>query len=344
MKEQYKMPSRFIVEQAELLHRSQDPEIVLENIRNKYATSSFCSQMSRVKSEWYKFNERHDDFFETMNSEYERFKASDVPRKPLKELKHYIKDDLSTQMKKRRSIKTPGGLSGDENIDFLISSTPLLPEYMKKYQLSPEDRVVSSELSKKSLEDRSMDCVTVEDADQLLETCKKTIKSLDDDPFFIAACLSVVCGRRSIELLKTGNFQGCEGNELSCLFSGAAKKKSMCTKLCEIPLLMKSKYVLVGLRHIREHIPCTGLSNSQINSKYSHKLGDAAKILMNHLGVRFHDLRCIYGMASFRMYSHDGSINIWLKKSLLHETLDTSIFYSRCKIEKCDTKLGRWNL
>ena len=338
------MPSSFIVDQAELLHRSQDPETVLDNIRNKYATSSFCSQMSRVKSEWYRFNERHEDFFETMNSEYERLKASDVPRKPLKELRHYLKDDLATQMKKRRSIKAPGGLSGDENIDFLISSTPLLPEYMKRYQLSAEDRVLSSELSRKSLEDRSMDCVTVEDADQLLETCKNTIKALDDNPFFIAACLSVVCGRRSIELLKTGNFQRREGNELSCLFSGAAKKKSMCTKLCEIPLLMKSKYVLAGLRHIREFIPCAGLSNSQINSKYSHKLGDAAKILMNNLGVRFHDLRCIYGMVSFRMYSHDGSINIWLKKSLLHETLDTSVFYSRCKIEKCDTKLGRWDL
>ena len=215
---------------------------------------------------------------------------------------------------------------------------------MERYQLSPEDRVVSSEISRKSLEERSMDCVIVEDADLLLETCKKVIKDLDEDPFYIAACLSVVCGRRSIEILKTGNFQGVEGKDLSCLFSGAAKKKVLCTKSCEIPLLMKSKYVIAGLKYIREVIPCSGLTNSQINSKYSHKLGDAAKILLKNLNVRFHDLRCIYGMASFRMYRHDGSINIWLKKSLLHETLDTSIFYSRCKIEKCETDLRKWKL
>ena len=338
------MPSRFIVEQAELLYRLKDADVVLENIRNKYSTSSFCSQMSRVKSEWYKFNERHEDFMTTMNSEYDRLKRSDVSKKALKELKHYIKDDLLSQVKKRRSVKAPDGFSGDENVDFLITSTPLLPEYMDKYQLSPEDRAVSSEISRKSLESRSMDCVIVEDADELLERCKKVIKDLDEDPFYIAACLSVVCGRRSIELLKTGNFQGVEGNDLCCVFSGAAKKKVICTRLCEIPLLMRSKYVIAGLKHIRDRIPCSGFSNSQINSKYSHKLGDAAKILMNNLDVRFHDLRCMYGMISFRMFKHNGSINIWLKKTLLHETLDTSIFYSRCKIEKCETILGTWNL
>lgn len=340
------MPSRFIVEQAELLYRSKDAELVLENLRNKYATSSFCSQMSRVKGEWYRFNDRHEDFAATIGSEYERLKAlSGVPRKALKELKYYMRDDLATQMKKRRSIRTPEGLSGDEDVDFVISSTPVLPEYMKKYQLSPEDRIVSFEMSRKSLEARSVDCVTVGDADALLETCKNVIKRLEEDPFYIAACLSVVCGRRSIEILRTGNFQGVEGRDLACLFSGAAKKKAMCTtRFCEIPLLMKSRHVIAGLKHIRGLIPCSGLTNSQINSKYSHKLGDAAKILMNDLGVRFHDLRCIYGMVSFKMYKHDGSINIWLKKALLHETLDTSVFYSRCKIEKCDTILGRWKL
>lgn len=339
------MPSRFILDQAELLYRSKDSDLVLDNIRNKYATSSFCSQMSRVKTEWYSYNERHEDFFSTMNTGYDRLKRTDTSnKKALKELKYYIRDDLATQMKKRRSVNTPEGFSGDEDVDFLVSSTPILPDYMRKYQISPEDRVVSSEMSRKSLEARSMDCVIVEDADALLEKCKKIIKELDDDPFYIAACISVVCGRRSIEILKTGNFQGVEGNDLSCLFSGAAKKKVICNKFCEIPLLMRSKYVIAGLKHIRELIPCSGMTNSQINSKYSHKLGDAAKILMDNLGVRFHDLRCIYGVASFRMYRHDGSINIWLKKSLLHENLDTSVFYSRCKIEKCDTDLGRWRL
>lgn len=339
------MPSRFIEEQAELLYRSKDAEVVLNNIRNKYTTSSFASQMSRVKAEWYNFNERHVDFERTMSSEYERLKKEDVSKRAMKELKHYIRDDLVVQMKKLRSAKaSEGTFSGDEDVDFLIKSTPILPDYMKKYRLTPEDKIISSEISRKSLEARSMDCIQVDNADKLLEKCKKVIKELSEDPFIIAGCLSIVCGRRSIEILKTGTFHVNEGNDLSCLFSGAAKKKVICNKFCVIPLLMKSKYVIAGLQHIRENIPCDGLSNSQINSKYSHKLGDSAKILMNNLGVRFHDLRCIYGMLSFHMFQHDGSINIWLKKSLLHETLDTSVFYSRCKIEKCETNLGRWDL
>ncbi len=340
------MPSRFIVEQAELLHRTRDTEMVLENIRNRYATSSFCSQMSRVKAEWYRFNERHEDFATTMALGYERLKKQEqeVPKRALRELKAYTRDDLATQMKKRRSINSPGGLTGDEEADFLISSTPVLPGYMSGYRLSPEDKIVSSEISRKSLEERSMACVVVEDADALLERCRRVIKDLEEDPFFVAACLSVACGRRSIEILATGSFQPVEGRDHACLFSGAAKKKSLRSRPCEIPLLVKSKYVIAALRHVRSSVPCEGLTNSQINSRFSHKLGDAAKILMNNLGVRFHDLRCIYGVVSFRAFEHDGSINIWLKKALLHETLDTSVFYSRCRVDKCESRLGRWDL
>ncbi|CAN0058543.1 unnamed protein product, partial [Ectocarpus sp. 12 AP-2014] len=60
------MPSKFILEQAELLHRTKDAKPVLDNLRNKYALSSFPSQMSRVKVEWCKFGERHEEFYTIM--------------------------------------------------------------------------------------------------------------------------------------------------------------------------------------------------------------------------------------------------------------------------------------
>ena len=340
------MPSKFILDQAELLYHTKNAKPVLDNLRQKYALSSFPSQMSRVKVEWCKFGERHEDFFTSMETVYAAACSpeSGCSKRAVKELKQYIKDDLIMQMKKWRAAKSPGGFSGNVRIDELICKVPLIPDYMKEYRLTESDRASSSDLAKKSLETRSMDCVDIPDADALLDRCIERIKENKDSVFVIAACLSLVCGRRSIELLKTGNFS--EAGEphapYNCFFSGAAKKKVPCEDRCEIPLLIKYKYLKPALKRVREKIPCEALTNSQINSRYSHKLGDAAKIITNDMKVRFHDLRCIYGMLSHRMFENNCSINVWLKKSLCHEALDTSIFYSRCKIGKCEKSYGKW--
>lgn len=53
------MPSAFIVSQTEILKRTQDCFLVLQNIRDKYAVFSFPSQMTRVKGEWMKYNDRY---------------------------------------------------------------------------------------------------------------------------------------------------------------------------------------------------------------------------------------------------------------------------------------------
>ncbi|AAK14589.1 unnamed protein product [Ectocarpus sp. 4 AP-2014] len=340
------MPSKFILEQAELLHRTKDAKPVLDNLRNKYALSSFPSQMSRVKVEWCKFGERHEQFYTIMEQAYRTACSADntYPRRAVKELRQYMKDDMIMQMKKWRAAKSPAGLTGDEKLDDLVCKVQLLPDYMKEYRLTETDRTSSSELSKKSLETRSMDCVEIPDADELVERCIEKIKANTECPFVLAACISLVCGRRSIEILKTGEFS--EGTDArghySCFFTGAAKKKVVCKDKCEIPLLIKYKYLKHSLKRVRENIPCENLTNQAINSKYSHKLGDAAKILTGNMRVRFHDLRGLYGMISHRTFKNNCSINIWLTKTLLHEALDTSIFYSRFRIDKCSTNRGEW--
>ncbi|CAM9200100.1 unnamed protein product [Pylaiella littoralis] len=339
------MPSKFIEEQAELLYRSKDPKTVLDNLREKYALSSFPSQMSRVKVEWCRFGDRHERFSGSMETVYRQACSPDsgCSKHAKRELKHYRRDDLVLQLKKRRSARSSSGFSGDENIDKMVAKIPLLPDYMKEYRLSVADKTGASNLARKSLEARSMECIDIRDADALLKRCTRRIKQNSDDPFILAACLSVVSGRRSIEILKSGRFAECGARgPMSCLFSGAAKKKVMCDDCREIPLLIKYKYLKPAVKRVREEIPCGNLTNTQINSRYSHKLGDAAKIITDDLSVRFHDLRCIYGMISHQVFENNCSINIWLKHALMHETLDTSVFYSRCKIGKCETRLGKW--
>lgn len=51
-----------------------------------------------------------------------------------------------------------------------------------------------------------MECVLVEDANALMERCKGIAKSLEEDVFIKAAAVSVLCGRRFIEIFKIGKF------------------------------------------------------------------------------------------------------------------------------------------
>lgn len=341
------MPSKFILEQAELLYSTKDAKPVLDNLREKYALSSFPSQMSRVKVEWCKFEDRHENFYNLIEQVYRAACSPEsiCSKRAVKELKQYMRDDMITQMKKCRAAKSPDGFTGNAKIDELVTKVPLLPDYMKEYRLTENDRTSSSELAKKSLETRSKDCVEIPDADALIEKCIGKLKENTECPFILAACISLVCGRRSIEILKTGVFSEATDRRgaFACFFTGAAKKKVMCEDKCEIPLLIKFKYLKPALRRVRESIPCENLTNSQINSRFSHKLGDAAKIVSGNMSVRFHDLRALYGVLSHQIFENNCSINIWLKLALMHENLDTSVFYSRVKIGKCDLRRGKWD-
>ena len=53
-------------------------------------------------------------------------------------------------------------------------------------------------------------------------------------------------------------------------------------------------------------IPYENLNNNtQINSRFSHTLGDAAKIISNTMGMRFHDLRALYGVLTHMMFENN---------------------------------------
>ena len=122
------------------------------------------------------------------------------------------------------------------------------------------------------------------------------------------------------------------------------KKRGQCNEIIEIPILVKYKYFERAMKLIRKSINTEGLSNAEINSRYSHKLGDSSKILLESLNVKFHDLRAIYGTISHQAFQNSWSINIWLKKVLFHDTMDTSIFYSRCKISNCSVAFPEWKI
>lgn len=337
------MPSAFITSQAELLHRTHDTFLILQNLRDKYSTSSFPSQMSRVKDAWFEYEDRNELYERAYKSGYKYLKSQGISSKYLQQYKQFGEDGMKEQIQKIK-IARKNNLTGSSRTDAAISQIKVLPDYMNDYRLSPEDITKNSNLVSSCVEKRSMDCINVEDANKLVSTCQHIVKSLDEDVFVTVAAMGIICGRRSIEILKLGEFSPSPRGSYACKFTGAAKKRGTCKGVSyDIPLLVKYKYFQRCLDHIRTEIPVSDLSNAYINSKYSHKLGDAAKIILESLNVKFHDLRAIYGTITHQVFSNSWSINIWLKKVLAHDNIDTSIYYSRCKIKNCTLEITDWN-
>lgn len=336
------MPSAFIQDQAELLYRTKDTFGVLQRIRDKYALSSFPSQMSRVKEEWYKFEDRHENYEKMYSRGLQSLVKQQVSARFISQYRQFHKDTMKEQLKKSRAA-TAGELTGSRRTDSAISHIRILPDYMSDYRLTKDDISKNNARSEQCLEKRAMNCVVVSDGEALVHKCRNIVQELQEDPFVISAAIAVISGRRSIEILKTGSFNQSPRGSYSASFEGAAKKRGSVERR-NIPLLVKYKYLKPAVDHIRKCILVEGMTNSQINSKYSHKLGDAAKILMASLDTRFHDLRAVYGCITHQVFRNTCSINIWLKKVLMHDNIDTSVFYSRCKVQNCTFNLGEWEV
>lgn len=335
------MPSAFIVSQAELLHRTKDPFGVLQRIRDKYAVSSFPSQMTRVKQEWMKFGERNEAFGDMFNAGLCSLKKQRLGSVYLDKYIQFGKADMKTQLY-QQSVARRGEFSDSKRTDAVVADLKILPDYMSDYRLTTDDKMKSTDLASKSIESRSMKCVNVANAQALVSRCVDVVKNLSEDTFVVVAAISVLSGRRSCEIVRTGVFRASSRGPYACSFGGAAKKRSCEENTKPIPILCKFKYLSRAVEHIREKLGACSITNAQMNSKYSHKLGDAAKILTESLDTRFHDLRAVYAMVSFNVFENECSVNIWLKKVLLHDSIETSVFYSRCKAENFPPKLGRW--
>ena len=336
------MPSKYIVEQAELLRRTKNAQLVLENMRAKYAPSSFPSQMTRLKDQWFQFGERHEHFEQELQAGLRALKAQRIASAYLSKYVEFGRGDIKTQIRLQR-LACRNDFSGSKRTDAAISTLKVLPEYMSLYRLSRADKEKSSDLASRSIEKRSMKCIQVDNADDLVKYCRKIVSELTEDPFLITAAVGVLCGRRSCEILRTGVFEPSSRGAYACLFHGAAKKRGARQRGEHIPVMCKFKYLDKAIEHARRHIDARSMSNTQMNSRYSHKLGDAAKLLTENVEMRFHDLRAVYAMVTHNVFENDCSVNIWLKKTLLHDAIETSVFYSRCKVQNCPPKLGRWS-
>ena len=147
------MPSEFITSQAELLFRTHDTFLVLQNLRDKYSTSSFPSQMSRVKDAWFDYNDRHENYERALSSGFKYLKTQGISSKYLQQYIQFGEDGMKEQLKKIKLAKK-NNLTGSSRADSAISQIQILPEYMKDYKLSEEDISKNNNLVNSCIEKR----------------------------------------------------------------------------------------------------------------------------------------------------------------------------------------------
>ena len=125
----------------------------------------------------------------------------------------------------------------------------------------------------------------------------------------IAAGLAVLTGRRSAEIIATGEFT--YKTPFSVIFTGAVKRRGEVQKLSfEVPTLAQAEYVIKGLEKLRGIINAKGMSTSEVNQKYSDAVARAcdrhfADLIPQRIGktnLYTHLFRSVYAAISTHWY------------------------------------------
>ena len=137
----------------------------------------------------------------------------------------------------------------------------------------------------------------------------------------------VATGRRSIEILKTGDFtleKTDDINGYSCIFSGQAKTGLEDCAPYRIPLLAPYRLVNEARNVIRETLDCTQMNSEQVNLSYAKSLNAYSK---KKVGINAHGLRAVYAHATHRLFGPKKSAIGWTSRVLGHARSTNGTFY-----------------
>jgi integrase len=240
--------------------------------------------------------------------------------------------DKNTVQRRLRAMQ----FSGHAMIDDWITSFTIFPEYINDLKVSDTERTALQKAATASLEAKSIESIAVR-ASERISKCKATLKDTRANPFDTAADLSLLTGRRCIEILKTAQFTPVSDH--SVLFSGQAKKGDLLDPVAyEIPVLATPNLINTALGRLRAAKNCSSLTNRDVNLKYANSCNAAARRLLGK-EHHFHSLRGIYAViAHHSCLPHKYSLNAFVAKVLGHSSLGTSLHYSAIHVEHLKKK------
>jgi Telomere resolvase len=260
---------------AAYLADTQDAAGVASFIREKWP-KSLSSYVSQTRKKWMTLDVINPGYagqytaaLSQVNVAIARAKGTEKQtlldaRAKLEEFNGLNLADKNTVQRRLRTTQ----FSGHAMVDDLITSFTIFPAYIDDLKVSDTERTALQKAATASLEAKSIESITVQ-ASELISKGKATLKDTRADPIDTAAALSLLTGRRCIEVFKTAHFAPVSDH--SVLFSGQAKKGDLIDPVAyEIPVLATPDLINTALARLRAAKDCSALTNRDVNLKYAN--------------------------------------------------------------------------
>ncbi|CAB1102471.1 unnamed protein product [Ectocarpus sp. CCAP 1310/34] len=180
--------------------------------------------------------------------------------------------DLPRKWSARRAIHSRKvSFTGLADIDDLLRKVRLLPPYVSRLELTPEEKSMPKIKRQESLEVKCRRGLTVHASD-LIDTMESIIRYARPKCFELACALSFVSGRGLAELAGNTNF-----SPGTC---GPCESEVKMGALTRVLLLCEYDHFIEGLKRLRGMKDTSCLTAAEINQRYSKSANIAARKLL----------------------------------------------------------------
>lgn len=358
--------ARKIKDYAQRLKASpEDASEILAEMRSSYnSLCSYQTALNRLRSYFISEQERHPSYAacvqELETDLVNAYTASITPNNPLgnsslmtcvKFLYDFKTVPLQRQLKLLQKVRRGEYHLPDKSFVEKLKKFQLLPEYVSKIHLSPEEQIILKTGSSQHMFELSTNVTVIDDASQLLKQMVSILKAKEKTPEQQAVALALLTGRRMTEVLKTGGVQAIPGYPYAAYFSGQLKNglKNIVSVVDDepdiyvIPLLCKFHLINSNLQELQRYVLTVvgdSATNEMVNQKFCGRLSKATKSMVLPQ-LRFHDLRTIYALLAYESFKpHRAGVNGFVAKSLGHTSVSVSSSYTRMQVNNCPARIG----
>ncbi|CAM9687992.1 unnamed protein product, partial [Laminaria digitata] len=199
--------------------------------------------------------------------------------------------------------------TGLVDIDALLRKVNILPPYVSKLELTPEEKSIPRKRRREALEAKCEKGITV-NASDLIDLMRAIIRYPRAHYFELACALSFVSGRGLPELVRSAvqlSPSSHGTHEVGIKVGGAT---------CRIPLLCEYEHFIGGVNRLRGMKETARLTPAEVNHTYSKSANlYARKLLPDEVGFRvFSYLKTLYVAVTHKVFTgHEFDLGDWVK-------------------------------
>lgn len=209
-------------------------------------------------------------------------------------------------------------------------------EIVDSFSLSKEDSKILKQERARAVFDGSIALPEIYAEPLVIETRKIVADYLSDEkkPYLCIIALAALTGRRTVELLLTGNFDDPQESHFTnedywCSFSGAAKQRTPISGELmrrDIPLLEKREVLVKAIVSVRKNLkidPKT-MTNEMINRKFAKQISRTMQ--RGSVIEKIHDFRKFWACTCFHYFNERAcSLPRFASAGLMHKEMSSSV-------------------